>query len=311
MQRVALLFCSFVFSFNIYAKGFSEFFDDYYRRDASPSVDTERYALQNRYVFVAGFLNEYVPSYWVDVMNSLLRLGVSAEQITLISPPSTKSAEKNSHFLAERIQNIPNDLPLVIIAQGKGALELMNFAWKHPEFIRERVRAQFFVQAPFGGSPIADMFISGNLKVSKDTSFIDKVAMKGQFLAERVFMNSFKKALLDITKDIAKNWQTSLRTEYSDAHNSISNRFFYITSSETVENLSVDIGTTAHYLHRKYNPNDGVVPLMNQSLDFVGETIAYLVADHSDFVQSSNKPTEFRTAFGWALVSWLASQERH
>jgi len=312
MKRIAALVFSVCFSSTSFAnRSFNDYFDDYYKRGLVPSHETARYALKNRYVFIAGFLNEYVENYWGDVIESLQKLAVAHEQITLIRPSSQKSAEKNSKLLQAELEKIPQDLPLVIVAHSKGALELMNFAWSNPEFIDKRVSGLFFVQAPFDGSPIGDIFISGKLKADSSLSWFSKIALEAQFLTEGLFLKSYHKALLDLTNDFAKRWQVALQFKTSAIHEKIKDRFYTITSSESLENLFFDIGTSANYMNRKFSPNDGVVPLSSQTLDILRDNIAYLVADHSDFVMSSHKPKTFRTAFGWAIVSLLEARNRN
>jgi hypothetical protein len=111
-----------------------------------------------RYVFVGGFQNERMPGYFSQNAKELRAHGVPRRSIHFLFPGSQATVEENRAVVRDEFLRIAGagPEPLVVIAHSRGACDALAFALHDPQFVGDRVAALFLVQAPFGGTGLAD-----------------------------------------------------------------------------------------------------------------------------------------------------------
>ncbi len=89
--------------------------------------------------------------YFTDQLKWLRDLGISSEIMVL---NSENSVEQNALNLVSRLERY--NKPLIIVSHSKGSLETLEALRIQPR-LRDQIRSWISLQAPFYGSPIADL----------------------------------------------------------------------------------------------------------------------------------------------------------
>lgn len=264
---------------------FRNWFDTAREGNLAIPVDVEQEARGLRYVFVAGFLNEKMPSYFAQNAQELRLRGVPRGSIHFIDPSSAKTSEENTAAVRARFLEIARagDEPLVVIAHSRGACDALAFALANPKFIRQRVRALFLVQGPFGGTSVADYVAGDGPAMDKSIPLPFRAMGKLMTKAERNRLKRGKDGgLSGMTRRASADFWEELLAEHADAIGVVGPKTFYVTTETSPSRLGLFKKTTAWYLTAIAGPNDGLVALEDQSLPELGTVLAVLNAGHSD-----------------------------
>ncbi len=302
---VVFLIC-FGISESVFASDFEDDFRNFLRgKDSSYDIKSE--ASRYNYVFVAGFLNEKIPFYFKDSVTVLEELDVRKDSVLIIKPPSKHTPHENLSFIKKSLARLDQSKPLVIIAHSKGAVEMLLYALHNPAFVKERVQAIFLVQGAYRGSPIVDYFTGKGYvcdqRISKTNCvFLASVRRLGQFIVNDGF-----RSMSPVSSKLV--W-SRLYPNFAEIKDQIDNKIFYIRSYQDYKRQTGLLRIFGAYLSAYFGENDGLVALNEQSLAWIGKTIAVIPdAGHGDFVTDapiSAKSVSYRVAFTKALLTWLA-----
>jgi pimeloyl-ACP methyl ester carboxylesterase len=247
--------------------------------------EVERRAGRYRYVFVEGFRNEGMPGYFAQNVKELRARGVPREAIHVIEPSSDKTVGENAGDVREAFREAAGAGPerLVVIAHSRGACDALAFALRHPKFVRDRVRALFLVQGPFGGTGVADYVTGEGPPMGREVPLRQR-AVGGLIagLEKRQLNRGRHGGLADLTRSASQDFWERLCDEHADAIPVVGPKTFYVTTETRPSRLGPLRRAPARYLHEHFGPNDGVVALDDQSLPDVGTVLAVLDAGHTD-----------------------------
>ncbi|AGA27842.1 lipase family protein [Singulisphaera acidiphila] len=278
-------------------------------------AEVEREATRYRYVFVAGFWNERMPTYFTQNAQELRALGVPRDAIHFVYPSSHKSIEENADAVRGQFLEIAEagPEPLVVIAHSRGACEALAFALENPEFVRTRILALFLVQGPFGGTGVAD-YVAG-----EGPSMDRRIPLRYRAIAtllDRLEKTKLKRGkhggLADLTHQASENFWEQILEKHLSAIPIVGPKTFYVTSETSPSHLRLFKRATAWYLQTFSGPNDGVVALEDQSLPVLGTVLAVLDAGHSDLTNrgpSTRAPRRLRRALIQGIVMAVGSSE--
>jgi hypothetical protein len=238
-------------------------------------------ATTDRYVLVAGFLNETMVGYFRDNISALKKNGIEDDHILVPKVPSKTYVETNSESLATQIKQFPGTEPIVVIAHSKGAVETLIWAFENSEFVRDHVRAIFLVQGAFGGCKIAD-FLEG-----KGHPIDNNMPMKYRYSLEVMRLEGWHEnrvahdGLVSLTtEESAKLWPDLIK-KYPQALANISKKILYILGTESVSNLPLLLRPMGSYLTTYYNKNnDGIILTEDQFVPGIGSVFLSAEADH-------------------------------
>lgn len=306
MKRLLILF--FFLSSSLQAKSLASFFDEY-RNGKEVSDELKGKAQDYYYVFVSGFLNEKTPFYWDDIVTKLKRLGVKDEEILFIDPPSNKTIEQNTEVIHDEFTNIKISKPIIMIAHSKGAVETFNFVWNFPELVKEKVHSAIFIQGAFGGSYVADTFVTGKLDFDSKISMLDQIIMQAQFKLNEFILEGYRTGLQDLTIASRLKWRMEIFAKKRPLHDELRNKLVFISSTEETDRVSLYLRNAGRYLSAYQGPNDGLLLANAQHLPFgLHEEVK---ADHADFVLKffTKHSERFRHAFTVGLLHWLHQHE--
>ncbi len=309
MSKTILVFIFLSMAFKSYAWSFEKKFKEFQQEEKSSlKEDIKSRAAQYHYVFIPGFLNEGMPSYFGDNITALQSVGIKNDSITVLSSSSLTAPLENVHSLQQQIKQLPDSKKLVMIGHSKGAVEALLFAMDNPSFVQKRVQAFFLVQGAFLGSPIADYLAGKGRAVDGRIPFLSRVFFYGAnfFLSRLIVTNG----LLALTSHNISEFWYSKNLDLNHI-NTLDKKVFYIKSRQNYRYMSTFIDSAGRYLETYYGDSDGLVVLEGQSLSLVGRTIATIDgADHTDLMLSypiSNREKKYRFAFMNTLLSWLVS----
>ncbi|HSP80129.1 MAG TPA: lipase [Myxococcaceae bacterium] len=136
-------------------------------REGEPVLPDE--AKRHQYLLVKGMLGDELPGYLLDNQQRLERLGLETREV----------AVDTEGRLADNVEVVREALldaayfgrTVVLVGHSKGGVEAMSTLALHPE-LRRVVRAVVALQAPFGGSVIAnDLVTTPSLRRLLDVAF--------------------------------------------------------------------------------------------------------------------------------------------
>jgi pimeloyl-ACP methyl ester carboxylesterase len=251
-----------------------------------------REARSIRYVFVEGFRNERMPGYFAANIAELKALGIPRQQIHVIDPSSRRTTEANAEAVRARFLEIAREGPerLVVIAHSRGACDALAFALGDPAFVRDRVRAMFLIQGPFGGSGLAGYVTGSGTPMDRQMKLRHRIMAS---LIARMTRAFAKDESLDAMEGMAPEasaayWAKALEKD-KETLAEVGSKAFFIRSALLPSRQRFARRAMAWYLQAYLGPNDGVVALEDQSLPGFGTVIATLEAGHSDL--TCNAPT--------------------
>ena len=236
-------------------------------------------SLEGRHViFVAGFLNELIPGYFVDNVAVTQELG--ADTSTLF-PASSRS-------LADDVGLIENELAahsqkkVVLVGHSKGGAGVLLTVLEHPELVLSgKVECVIVVQGAVGGSPLADAL----------TGPRPRRAVGLTSLTTGSSHDTFVSAL-----DMLDARLSPKEREF------LFSRVFYVRSAHREGALAAELALTELVLRPK-GANDGLLSPEQMKLE-QGVDLGVLDSDHASLMVSSFlsvTTTEERRAFTTAL----------
>jgi hypothetical protein len=112
--------------------------------------DAQKYA----YLMVPGFLGDKIPTYLDPNMERMKALGLDPHMATI---DTGAGVEENAEKLRDEIEKIAAEQhrQVVLTGQSKGGVDITAALAKYPE-LAEHVRAVVSMQAPYGGTPLAE-----------------------------------------------------------------------------------------------------------------------------------------------------------
>jgi len=278
-------------------------------------TEVEREAQRYRYVFVAGFWNERMPSYFAQNAQELRARGVPREAIHFVYPSSHQSIEDNADDVRNQFLEIAGTGPekLVVIAHSRGACHTLAFALENPKFVQTHVRALFLVQGPFGGTRVADYVAGEGPAMDRRIPLRYRAVanLLGRF--EKVQVKRGKHGgLAGLTRQASEEFWERILEEHADAIPVVGPKTFYVTSETEPSQLRLFKRATAWYLQTVSGPNDGVVALDDQSLPVLGTVLAVIDAGHSDLTNrgpATRAPRQLRRALIQGIVMVVGRPE--
>jgi pimeloyl-ACP methyl ester carboxylesterase len=175
---------------------------------------------------------------------------------------------------------------LVLIGHSRGACDALAFALRNPEFVKQRIRALFLIQGPFGGTAVAD-FVAGEGQ-PMDRRMPAGYRLMGRVvggLEPRVLEDNTHQAIASLNrKDSEGFWNEALFTHRA-AVPVVGPKTFYVTSRTHPSHHPIFQRITGWYLGTYYGPNDGLVTLEDQSLRGLGTVLAVLDVGHTDLTR--------------------------
>lgn len=245
------------------------------REKAHEKMQDKVFLNQFHVVFVAGFFNETFPAYFLDNIK-VLKDEFRAESITRIFPSSLEGTLENEAYLFSEIlksYQSENNKPLVVVSHSKGAVELLNVMFKHPELMEQKtIEKVILIQAAIGGSYVAD--------ISDDV-----LSLIAPFAA------SCSGGLKSLRKGYAeKLLTTAYETLSLEQRKNIANKIYFVRSAQRAKKTTPFLIPTQKYLAMNYGKNDGLLLVEDQIFEPLindGSTdLGVVDADHSDLVFS-------------------------
>lgn len=231
----------------------------------------------HHFVLVTGINGESLNSYFSSFKALLHSEG--AVHVSIVKPSSMHTVSENIPMLKRRLLKLHEEsqLPLVIFAHSKGGLEVANMLSRNiKDFPIEVLSAAVFVNTPFQGSP----YMAKAIK-----EYIERWGWGGNqynpvYISGLKVLNSLSTEV--ITEDLA----ISFSNLSNDDRNSLHHRFFYIRTYQDASKVASGFKQSAQFL-KPYGLNDGMIPLENQKLSFLGSDLdIFNGIDHGDlFVQ--------------------------
>jgi len=272
---------------------------------SKPTEAEQAYATQFQYVFVAGILNEIIGGYLVENSRALQRMGVDKSDIHIINPPSDKSVEDNSIWLMGKLKEIVlgSSKPVVIIGHSKGCAESLLAAVQNLDFTKEHVRALVLIQGALLGSPITeDLADSKGLPEPPGTTNRQwtKIYELTKTSTRTGLQGMLKRGLGSIRRDESIARWKRIEATHPGALQALSDRIFYLRTHKDVQDLTLVLKMTGHWLHAHYGRSDGMMLIDDQRLEGIGRDMLIMSgADHSDLTVSamtSTRPSSWRSA---------------
>jgi len=234
-------------------------------------------------IFVAGFMNELIPGYFVDNEEAVRTAGGTS---CTVYPTSAMHLEEDVTLLTKELDSHPGQ-SVTLFGHSKGGAAVLLTVLEHPEYVLDgRVRSVVVVQGAVGGSPLADAL-----------TFLGKKRKDG------IHSLSSKEAHAAFAGALAKLDQTL----NADQKSALFSRIFYVRAKHR-KVVPAELAITAAMLDGQ-GENDGLVPVKDQLLEGVGVDLGVLEADHASLtvtgVMSLSSPGD-RRAFTMALFSEMA-----
>jgi pimeloyl-ACP methyl ester carboxylesterase len=241
-----------------------------------------------RYVFVGGFRTGRMPGYFVQNAEELRAQGVTRRSIHFVHPSSERTVEENCRAVREeflRIAGLGSER-LVVIAHSRGACDALAFALHEPQFVRDHVETLFLIQAPFGGSGLADYLVGEGEPMDGRMPrghrlLTGSLANLEQFLINR----GWHQGLAGLTREASRAYWRRTLAEHADAIPVVGPKVYYVESRARPERLSLFQKAMSWYLGTYYGPNDGMVAVGDQSLPGLGTSLGVLEAGHADLTR--------------------------
>ena len=238
-----------------------------------------------RYVFVEGFRNEKMRGYFAANIAELKAQGIPRDQIHVIRPSSDRTTAANAEEVRSRFLEIAGEGPerLVVIAHSRGACDALAFALGDPSFVKDRVRAMFLIQGPFGGSGLAGYVTGSGEPMDRRMKIRHRVVTNLLGRLARAFADEDDlEAMEGMTREASAEFWANALDRDQETLAEVGSKTFYIRSAIRPSAQRGPRRAIAWYLQTYHGPGDGVVALSDQSLPGFGSVIATVEAGHSD-----------------------------
>jgi pimeloyl-ACP methyl ester carboxylesterase len=241
-----------------------------------------------RYVFVGGFRAGRMPGYFAQNAAELRAQGVPRRSIAFVFPSSHKTIEENCDAVRDDLVRIAGEGPerLVVIAHSRGACDALAFALEDPEFVHDRIEALFLIQAPFGGTGLADYVLGTGEPMDSRMPPGPRLLARAIGAVERLLVRRGKHGgLAGLTRAASRSYWKGMLEQHADAIPVVGPKVFYIESRSQPARLGWFLRALSWYLGSYYGPNDGVVAVGDQALAGLGTSLGVLEAGHADLTR--------------------------
>ncbi len=269
------------------------------------SVEIKKY----NYLFIAGFLNEFLPAYFSENIEYLHQAGTDKEQIHIYYPPSNGSLYQNSDAIAAELKrlNKNSQKPWIIIAHSKGGFEALLFASKHTSLFLESVKRLYIVQAAFG-SPVSDYANGEGQAIDSNLGLIATWNCNFALGVRYLLDSKINRGIYALTTNQAQRTLRHMWQYYDGNIKKIRSKISYVISKSPAYKTSYLLYCPSHYLETYYSENDGLILHDEQWVPDTGTLWADLEIDHTDTFLSfpiSNTFSNYRNAFMKLLIEDL------
>lgn len=238
-------------------------------------------ALAHDYVLFGGILSDYLrhAGYFSEFSLELQRQGVPASQIHLRFPPSIKSIEDNAVYYfpgvtSEIVKKSPRSL--VIIAHSKGAVEVVDFLLRYPEFARDHLEAVYLVQGAFGGSPLVDFIMKEYDRPGVPPAWWPRAGMQIFKAFDKVFHRSIAGMECLSTAHSQERLRQWMK-EKPEALAAILPKLIFISTSSESKKMDMRLRVGGDYLKSVgLLENDGALGVASQSIPHAGAAVVHL-----------------------------------
>ncbi len=269
------------------------------------SVEIKKY----NYLFIAGFLNEFLPAYFYENAAYLQNAGLPTEQIHIYYPPSNGSLYQNADAIAAELKRLSKNSqkPWIIIAHSKGGFEALLFASKHTSLFLESVKRLYIVQAAFG-SPVSDYANGEGQAIDSNLGLIATWNCNFALGVRHLLDSKINRGIYALTTNQAQKTLRHMWQYYSGNIKKVKSKIFYTVSKSEAYKTSYLLYCPSHYLETYYSENDGLILHDEQWVPDTGTLWADLEIDHTDTFLSfpiSNTFSNYRNAFMKLLIEDL------
>lgn len=280
-----------------------------YREKGSLQIAPEitESAKKLHYVLVCGFLNELPFKYYKHLVATLLELGVPSNHIHIIQPPSNQSIRENVSVVGRAIESLKIEEPesIVLLGHSKGADEAVAYALMNPEFVKEKVLSIVAIQGAFGGSLLADFFMSPSPVLPETMpKFHRKLLSFVSRALGPLVRRCFQSGLKSLTPTQCEAFWEDLREHYAGSIDIVAEKLVYLQAKIHPEEMT-QLRPFGWYLHAQGIASDGMVSLKGQMLPWLApQHCGTFLTDHGGFTHGWPKTGQlrfFRKAFATAL----------
>jgi pimeloyl-ACP methyl ester carboxylesterase len=265
-------------------------------KDLAIAEEIKKEVGRHHYILVAGFLNEAMPKYFFDTLESLKK-EMGASKVTVIRPSSLHDIERNSADLASRLAYLHHGDPetrFVVIGHSMGAVESFMMAASAPIFDKA-VESMVLIQGPFGGSPVADA-VTGPAGILLPRKTREK------------YLAGFQALRTDVSEERMSKVMAIVPERRLGA---IQDKVHLVTSyTQNPLKVAASVGITNFFMNFA-GKNDGLVMLKHQVVDDMDLDMTTMKdIDHADLVSDPGTTFSlwpqgghtFRRAFTRAMI---------
>jgi hypothetical protein len=261
------------------------------------------------FLFISGFLNEFLPAYFYENVSYLLSLGVSIDNIHIYYPPSNGSLFANADLLASHLKQLKkyNSKKWILISHSKGGFESLLFATKYKELFLDSVHKLHIVQAAFG-TPISDYASGEGRAIDGDLGLLASWNCQLGLGLRYLLDSKINKGIYALTESQTTRTLNHMFVTYGENIEKVKSKIFYTISRSKAKDSSYTLFCPSRYLETYYGDSDGLIPVENQYVPGTGKIWADLKVDHTDTMLSfpiSNTFSEYRFALMKLIVEDL------
>jgi len=247
-----------------------------------------RRARRFRYVFVGGFRTGRMPGYFAQNAEELRAHGVPRRSIHFLFPSSRRTVEENCDAVRDELLRIAGEGPerLVVIAHSRGACDALAFALQEPRFVHDRVEALFLIQAPFGGTGLADYILGEGEPMDGRMSPGHRLLAGAIGALERFLLkHGWHGGLAGLSREASRAYWRCALDEHAEAIPIVGPKVYYVEARAHFTSLALFQRVMSCYLGAYYGPNDGIVAVCDQSLPGLGTSLGVVDAGHADLTR--------------------------
>lgn len=278
-------------------------------KNTKASVQAKEKAQKYNYLFISGFLNEFLPAYFYENQYYLKQIGVDESQIHVFYPPSNSTLFASADLIASQLKTLKrqNNKPWILIAHSKGGFEALLFAAKYKDLFLENVKRLHIVQGAFG-TPISDYANGGGHAIDNQLDFSVSWTCKLNLGLRFLLDSKINKGLYALTTEKTEETLRHLFKNYGNNIKSVKSRIHYTITTTTSEQATLTLYCPSNYLETYYGESDGLIPKEQQWVEGTGTIWADLQLDHTDTMLSfpiSNTLYTYRYAFTKLIIEDL------
>lgn len=263
--------------------------------------ETKKY----NYLFISGFLNEFLPAYFYENASYLKNVGVSPSDIHIYYPPSNGSLYANADLIAQHLRSVSrqNDKKWVLISHSKGGFESLLFAAKYKDLFLKTVHKLHIVQAAFS-TPVADYANGEGHSIDAELNVLARWNCHFSMGLRYLLDSKINRGIYALTDSQAQKTLNHLFKFYGENLHEIKSRILYTISRSKASDTTYTLFCPSHYLETYYGDSDGLVPTNNQYVKGTGNIWADLNIDHTDTMLSYPVSNTF-SGYRYALMKLI------